>query len=191
MTPTALSVWERFHRTLDAMAHDDMETVQWLRDTCPRVPEELPDPAYRDLVDGTERWVMVVAMDLLPLLARIEVLQDLEPLMRPRSPNGQGRRRSGTLLSRDLLHRVRRQLLTQLRSFWDALNTVCATLLETDARTVLQAEYPPLLEQLDRYAAQWETIPRDDTDYATRVDLLAALWLRFCEPPALPRHTRH
>lgn len=181
---TDLSILQRFHETLRAMARDDIDAVQQLRASCPRVPELLPDSDYRDLVDGTEKWAMVVAIDLGPVLARYELLTDLAPVLhrmaRETSPTHRGRERA--TLDKDVIAHVQTQLMAQIHAFWDALETVCAALLETDVRTVLAAEYPPLLDQLQRHQPQWAAIARDEAQYQVHIKTLTALWLTFCGP---------
>lgn len=181
MTP-----WERFKRTIRAMALNDKATVETLRTSCPKVPEILPDPDYRDLVDGTEWWVMVIAIDIVPIIAKLDILDLIQQLNRQKHWQNASR-----LPESDPLRHMTETLLSQLHTIWDALETVCTTLLEMDARRVLQAEYPPLLQDFDRYRQRWERIPRQESAYAQEVDLLAALWLRFCDPPATPLQAQH
>lgn len=185
---TTLSAWNRFHQTLAAMAQDNVDAVQHLRDTCPRAPENFPDPDYRSLVDGTEKWVLVVAVDMLPILARLDILHDLEPLFDQMvaDTTPRRRRRDHAIISKDFLTHVQGQLLGQLRALWEALSAVCTVLIETDVEIVLQAEYPPLLAWMTRYEAIWQQVPRNEEQYATHLETLTALWLKFCDPPTLP-----
>ncbi len=187
---TELSILQRFHETLGAMARDDIDAVQQLRASCPRVPELLPDSDYRDLVDGTEKWVVVVANDMLPLIARLEILQDLEPMLTQLMVNVSPRRhnRDHTIITHDFIRHVQAPLLGQLRAFWEALATVCSTLIEMDVRTVLQAEYPPLLDLATRFQSQWSAIDRNEEQYRLHLETLTALWLRFCVPPEALKH---
>lgn len=189
----AFSAWNRFHQTLTAMAQDDVDGVQHLRDTCPRVSENLPDPDYRSLVDGTEKWVVVAALDMVAILARLDMLHDLAPLwdQMVSDTTPRRRRRDHAIIRKDFLTHMQRQLLGQLRAFWEALGVVCTTLIETDIRIVLQAEYPPLLASTTRYEAAWQQVPRNEEQYATHLETLTALWLRFCDPPMMPLKAQH
>lgn len=185
---TKLAARNRFHQTLAAMAQDDVDAVQHLRDTCPRTPENLPDLDYRSLVDGTEKWVMVVALDMAPILARLDILHDLTLLFDQKGSGTTPRRRGRDhpIISKNFLTQGQKLVLGQLRAFWEALSVVCTVLLETDVQIVLQAEYPPLLVWATRYKATWQQVPRNEEQYATHLETLIALWLKFCDSPTLP-----
>ncbi len=181
-----MTAMDRFKQTIHAMATDDEATVEALRTSCPKVPELLADPAYRDLVDGTHEWVLVVAMDMLPLLARIELLTDLNPVfdnLITLAPVSR-RRKDRTQITGDFLEHIQAQLMGQMRALWEALELVCATLLEIDVRTVLQAEHPPLLTLSERFKPQWSAAKRNEIFYQQEIEVLPALWLQCCQQEA-------
>jgi hypothetical protein len=80
---------ERFGLAVAAQARDDESELERLYRTCPRRRYCLPDPAFADRFEFAREVVIVAMVDLLPVLAKLRVLEALTTPVRPEaSPSG-------------------------------------------------------------------------------------------------------
>lgn len=121
-----------------------------------------PEP-IQALADGIQTFVLVSAIDLATMLAKLEMLDGVAPLVRSRHKTG------APLLP------IRQGLAAQVTNYWQAFSDVCQVFLEHSAEEVVAAVMAPIGERVADFQHRWPTVA-PDASYAEQRETMTALW---------------
>ena len=137
----------------------------------------LPEP-IQALADGIQTFVLVSAIDLATMLAKLEMLDGVAPLIRSRPKTG------APLLP------IRQGLAAQVTNYWQAFSDVCQIFLEHSAEEVTAVVMAPIADRVADFQRRWPTIA-PDANYAEQRETMTALWHQCIGLKPAPMNQMH